>query len=1246
MTAVRSESGQGTSRESYFSSLDSQVISRVYPGIHPSNMDQVDEKVLRAKRGTRKGNVRKIRNYYESVAGKALSELKTQDLQRKIDALDENVGAFEQLQEQMELLTERLPNEDEEKELDAWRLGTEELRSELCALLQAREAYNMAKSIQHIIQDVDNFDSLTGHMGRETIRAMSEQLTQFRASVDSLPVNEELQTLLGSIVPHVRRIIRKHDEEHAEVESHASSGSGTVSIPHATASPYKPPSSLRLSLPTFSGDILDWKDFWRIFSSIIDKESSLTDAEKICHLTAAMQSKESKELVQRAAGSTDVYAEVVQELVKRYDKCKVVYLHHVGRILGKDTVHYTRRSLRESMEFIKRHKQGLERNQGPSLENFLAAFMELRMDDECKSHWGVFSAKTKLPPTLDQVCEFLEERMDTLPEETTSRKTPKTNTSTKAPPFRGQDASRPAVFQAKEKATEACAVCGDKSHSIYQCPSFKDVDLDKRTSLVRQQRLCFNCLSPGHHCRACPSRKSCRACNKRHHTLLHRTIEMQDATPEQSGDHAALITSRKKVSKPKAVIIPRTVLATVTAGSRSQKARAQLDSGATISLVTSKLAQALKARPIPCHTEITGVGGGKTSSHQVDLELSSALAPGGDNIQVRAHVVDHITDGYHPQDLEGVKRMSFLKGLQLADPEFDRSGKIDILLGIAACNECTYDDVVSAPNRRFKAHKTIFGWAIGGERPAGAAPNFATTCLKAAAKEDPTHELLRAFWRLEEVPGSDGDFSAEESQAVESFHDSMQRDPDGRYRVKLPRKDPTPELGESREMARRRYLQNEKSLIKRGRWAEFSTAVEEYEVLGHSMLVPLEDLNKPPSRIFYLPMHGVFKESSTTTKLRVVFDASAKSTTGHSLNDCLLPGPALYPLLTSVILRFRIHLIGMSSDISKMFREVGLHPDEQDFHRFLRRDERGLLQDHRMTRLTFGVTSSPFLATQVLRQVAHDYKEKFPEAAAVVLSTFYVDDCLTGADTVEEAQALRESLNALLFEAKMTLRKWRTSSADLLQTIPEELRESDQHQVITAPADCHKALGIHWSTEKDTLYVSTLKLTERDVPTKRQLASDVARTFDIMGWFAPATITGKIMLQKLWELKIGWDDKVPDELAKHWMSWRTELPELTNHPLPRCYFSSGQPRHIVQLHGFADASKAAYGGVIYLRTVYQDTTTEVALVMAKSRVAPLKQYTIPRLELCGALTLSKMLEFITKRCRFHWNRRLPGQIRL
>ncbi len=132
--------------------------------------------------------------------------------------------------------------------------------------------------------------------------------------------------------------------------------------------------------------------------------------------------------------------------------------------------------------------------------------------------------------------------------------------------------------------------------------------------------------------------------------------------------------------------------------------------------------------------------------------------------------------------------------------EFDHSGKIDIILGIAACNECTYDDVVSSPYHRFKAHKTIFGWVIGDERPAGEPPD-STTCLKASVKEDLTCELLREFWKLEEFPCSDSDFTTEETQAMEAFHEGVQRDPDGRYRVTLLRKDPIPELGESREMA-------------------------------------------------------------------------------------------------------------------------------------------------------------------------------------------------------------------------------------------------------------------------------------------------------------------------------------------------------------------------------------------------------------------------------------------------------------
>ena len=304
-----------------------------------------------------------------------------------------------------------------------------------------------------------------------------------------------------------------------------------------------------------------------------------------------------------------------------------------------------------------------------------------------------------------------------------------------------------------------------------------------------------------------------------------------------------------------------------------------------------------------------------------------------------------------------------------------------------------------------------------------------------------------------------------------------------------------------------------------------------------------------------------------------------------------------------------------------------MHPDERDFHRYITRNKQGQLQDQRMTRLTFGVTCSPFLATEVLRRIAEDHREEFPNAAEAVLKSFYVDDYLSGADSEEEAAQRARELCGLLLKGQMTLRKWRSDSPAVLQAIPEELHETDPHQIISAPAECHKALGIHWSTQKNTLHIATPKLNDDDNPTMRQLASDVARTFDVMGWFAPATITGKIMLQRLWVLRLSWADLLPDDIKEEWWTWRTELPQLTNHPLPRCYFVRSKEKLSMQLHGFADASQAAYGGVVYLRTMYQDQTVDTAIVIAKSRVAPVKVMTIPNLELCGALLLSQLLDF-------------------
>ena len=141
----------------------------------------------------------------------------------------------------------------------------------------------------------------------------------------------------------------------------------------------------------------------------------------------------------------------------------------------------------------------------------------------------------------------------------------------------------------------------------------------------------------------------------------------------------------------------------------------------------------------------------------------------------------------------------------------------------------------------------------------------------------------------------------------------------------------------------------------------------------------------------------------------------------------------------------------MSADISKMFREVELHKDDRDLHHFLQAYPRGEgIMDMRMTRVTFGVTSSPFLTTQVLRQVAKDNEKQYPRAAKIV-SNFYVDDCLTGAATPEEAMEIQEELISLLRCACMWLHKWRSNNTSVLENVPKDMCE-DNHQIISPPA--------------------------------------------------------------------------------------------------------------------------------------------------------------------------------------------------
>ena len=362
---------------------------------------------------------------------------------------------------------------------------------------------------------------------------------------------------------------------------------------------------------------------------------------------------------------------------------------------------------------------------------------------------------------------------------------------------------------------------------------------------------------------------------------------------------------------------------------------------------------------------------------------------------------------------------------------------------------------------------------------------------------------------------------------VRHFKSNHTRSKEGRFIVPLPKDPNARPIGESRSQAVRRFLSLEHSLNRKGCFQEFGAVMQEYLDLGHAEAVPTQDMEKRPEVTFYLPMHTVYKTSSTTTKIRAVFDASAKSSTGVSLNDTLLVGPTLHPPLIEVLLQFRLYPVALTADISKMYRAVKLTESDKDLHTFVWRSQPNeSLKDYRMTRITFGVSASSFAANMAVKQNAIDHADEFPVASEVVRKSFYVDDCLTGALDSKSALLLQRQLTKLFLLGGFVLRKWNSNDLSVQKEIPEDIRDSSEIHTFTDDSKYSKTLGIEWNITSDRLRLNVSDSPALDKMTKRGIVSDVAKVFDPLGLFSPATVKMKV-LQRLWEIKLDWDDPVP-----------------------------------------------------------------------------------------------------------------------
>ncbi|XP_055308454.1 uncharacterized protein LOC129572515 [Sitodiplosis mosellana] len=311
-----------------------------------------------------------------------------------------------------------------------------------------------------------------------------------------------------------------------------------------------------------------------------------------------------------------------------------------------------------------------------------------------------------------------------------------------------------------------------------------------------------------------------------------------------------------------------------------------------------------------------------------------------------------------------------------------------------------------------------------------------------------------------------------------------------------------------------------------------------------------------------------------------------------------------------------------------MYRQIRVDESQTHLQRILWRESPDQpIKEFELSTVTYGTAVAPFLATRTLKQLSIDGSNEFPIASPVLREDCYMDDVLSGADSVEEAAMLSEQLTDLMKSGQFRLRKWSSNSYELLNRIPKEEREINSINGIT------KTLGICWSTDTDELAINVSLDLDAVPRTKRQLTSEIASLYDTLGYICPVVIMGKQILQKIWrhESKIEWDDSIPQEFVDEWQKVKAEIKFIADLRIPRWVNCSRSDT--IEMHGFSDAAEAGYAAAIY---IVNRTRYTAHLLVANARVSPIKEdknnenVTIPRLELCGALLLAQMTEKMIK----------------